>query len=293
MESNLTFDIKKKVFSAEGEIELEISAIVPLGDMVALFGISGAGKTTLLRMLAGLTNPDEGRITWGKEIWFDSSSRINIPPQRRNIGYMFQDYALFPNMTVKENLRYAQPLRNNAMLEELLHTFGLAELENRKPSKLSGGQRQRVALARAIARRPNLLLLDEPLSALDLELRSSLQEEIRKVHDHYQITTIMVSHDLAEVFRLAKKVLCIDKGRVTRSGSPAELFSNNDISGKVQISGQLVNIEAHSTFYTLTVVTGLNQVIKVVAFENDMVNMKVGDQVMVFTKAFNPMIMRI
>lgn len=289
----ITVDIRKKMFSAEGEMNLEIRATIPLGELVALFGSSGAGKTTLLRMLAGLTPPDEGYISFGKEIWFDSANKVNLPPQRRNIGYMFQDYALFPSMKVKENIRYAQPKPDNYKVEELLALFGLTELAHRKPAKLSGGQKQRVALARAIAREPRLLLLDEPLSALDSEMRSSLQEEIRKVHERYRTTTIMVSHDLAEVFRLAQKVICIERGNVTATGNPAEVFSNNDISGKVQITGQIVAIEPHTPFYLLTIVTGINQVIKVVAFENDIENLKNGDRVMVFTKAFNPVVMKL
>ncbi|HEX2936500.1 MAG TPA: hypothetical protein VHO72_14185, partial [Bacteroidales bacterium] len=150
-----------------------------------------------------------------------------------------------------------------------------------------------VALARALAREPKLLLLDEPLSALDAGLRGSLQNEIRKTHLQFKTTTLMVSHDLAEVFRLADTVVCLEHGKVTCTGKPAEVFADNSISGKVQITGQLVNIETKDNFYLLTVVTGANQIIRVIAFENDIVDLRTGDQVLVFTKAFNPMITKL
>jgi molybdate transport system ATP-binding protein len=285
-------DVRKELVSANGRMTLEIKCSFGLGEITALFGQSGAGKTTLLRMLAGLAMPDFGRITFGNQVWFDYSKRICVPPQQRNIGYMFQDYSLFPNMTVKENLQFACGKNQKERVGELLQSFGLAEFANRKPCKLSGGQKQRVALARALAGYPKLLLLDEPLSALDPVMRSSLQEEIKKKHEEFKTTTIMVSHDLAEVFRLADSVVCLENGKVSVAGKPMEVFSNNDISGKVQITGKVVNISPNDTFYLLTIVTGLNQVIKVVAFESDIAGLKVGDQVMVFSKAFNPVVMK-
>jgi molybdate transport system ATP-binding protein len=288
----ISINIGKEIVSSAGRLMLEINADVKFCELVALFGPSGAGKTTLLRMLAGLTNPDWGEIKFGNEVWFDASKKISLPPQKRHIGFMFQDYALFPNMTVKENIEYAQPVKNSNRAENLIHSFGLSEFSNRKPAKLSGGQKQRVALARALAREPKLLILDEPLSALDAGLRSSLQDEIRKAHLHNKTTTLMVSHDLAEVFRLADTVICLENGKVTATGEPMKVFSDNSISGKVQITGQLVNIEPQDNFYMLTIVTGINQIIKMVAFENDIQQLKPGDHVMVFTKAFNPMVMK-
>jgi molybdate transport system ATP-binding protein len=294
MENNLiNIDVRKELVSSQGKMTLEIKTSFTFGDFTALFGESGAGKTTLLRMLAGLTIPDSGTIFFGNQVWFHSAKRICVPPQQRNIGYMFQDYALFPNMTVKENIHFACAKNQKGRVGELLQSFGLAEFAHRKPGKLSGGQKQRVALARALAGSPGLLLLDEPLSALDSEMRSSLQDEIKKAHEQFKTTTIMVSHDLAEVFRLADTVVCLENGKVSAAGRPMEVFSNNDISGKVQITGKVVNITPNDTFYLLTIVTGLNQVIKVVAFESDIAGLKAGDQVMVFSKAFNPVVMKI
>lgn len=294
MEDNVIhMDIKKEIYSTKGKITLKIRGNIRIGEMVALYGSSGAGKTTLLRMLSGLISPDWGRIQFGQEVWFDSERKISLLPQQRSIGFMFQEYALFPNMTVKENIRYASSKQNSDNVDSLIQSFGLTEFANRKPMYLSGGQKQRVALARALAREPSLLLLDEPLSALDSELRRTLQEVILKAHLQFKPTTILVSHDLSEVFRMADSVICIENGEITAQGSPMQVFSNNNISGKVQITGEIVDINPQDTFYILTIITGINQIIKVIAFENDLRSIHNGDKVMVFTKAFNPMIMKI
>ncbi len=294
MEGNVIhIDIEKEMLTADGNLTLAVNIDIEQQELVALYGNSGSGKTTLLRILAGLTLPDRGKVVSGNSVWFDSEKGINIPPQLRNIGYMFQDYALFPNMTVEQNVCFAQPEKNKKQLDELLDIFGLSELRKRKPSHLSGGQKQRVALARALARKPQLLILDEPLSALDAEIRTTLQDEILRAHQLLGATSIMVSHDLAEIFRLAQFVVKIDKGKVIATGAPDSLFINNQLSGKVQITGQLVKIEKQDTFYLLTVVTGMSQVIKVTAFENDISDIKLGDRVMVFSKAFNPLVMKV
>ncbi|HCY42980.1 MAG TPA: molybdenum ABC transporter ATP-binding protein [Prolixibacteraceae bacterium] len=294
MENDVIFiDIEKRMHTADGPMNLKVQTSVQSGELVALFGQSGAGKTTLLRILAGLINPDQGIAKFGNSIWFDSEKQINVVPQLRNISLMFQDFALFPNMTVEQNIQFAQPEKNEASVIELLGIFGLAELRSSKPGSLSGGQKQRVALARALARKPQLLLLDEPLSALDAEMRNTLQEEIAKAHQLLGVTTLMVSHDLNEVFRLATQVICLENGIVTRTGTPKDVFSDNSISGKVKITGQIARIEKQDSIYVVTVIFGNNQIIKVIAFENDLENLKIGDRVMVFSKAFNPIITKL
>jgi molybdate transport system ATP-binding protein len=293
MENSIKIDIEKTMCTANGNVNLSINTQINSGELLTLFGVSGAGKTTLLRILAGLTTPDSGKIKCGTNVWFDSEKNINLAPQHRNIGFMFQDYALFPNMTVKQNIEFAQTKKDSETVSELLSIFGLQEFRNRKPMGLSGGQKQRVALARALARKPQLLLLDEPLSALDFEMRSALQNQILQAHKLLGATTIMVSHDLTEVFRLATKVMCIENGVITRSGTPEQVFCDNSVSGKVQITGQIAKIDKQDAMYIVTVIFGNNQIMKVIAFENDMKNMSVGNNVMVFTKAFNPIIMKI
>ncbi len=294
MENDVIYiDIEKHMHTTNGPMSLAVNTTIAKGELVALFGESGAGKTTLLRVLAGLASPDRGRIVFGDTVWFDSEKQVNLPPQARNVSLMFQDYALFPNMSVEQNIQFAQPRENQQKVTELIDLFGLTELRKRKPSKLSGGQKQRVALARALAREPQLLLLDEPLSALDAGMRAALQDEIAKAHRFMGITTLMVSHDLGEVFRLASHVLYIENGLITRTGKPEEVFSDDSVSGKVQITGQIASIEKQDTVNIVTVISGSNQIIKVIAFDSDLENLKIGDQVMVYSKAFNPIISKL
>jgi molybdate transport system ATP-binding protein len=289
----IEIDIEKMMVTVNGPVNLAVRTVVREGELVAIFGSSGAGKTTLLRILAGLIKPDRGLVKIGDSVLFDSEKQINISPQNRNISLMFQDYALFPNMTVEQNIQFAQPVRNSKAVDELLSVFGLAEFRKRKPNGLSGGQKQRVALARALARKPQLLLLDEPLSALDAEMRTKLQDEIAQAHLLSGATTLLVSHDLNEVFRLASQVVCIENGVVSRSGKPSDVFSDDSISGKVQITGQIAAIEKNDIINIVTVISGNNQITKVIAFENDIEHLKIGDRVIVFTKAFNPIISKI
>lgn len=289
----IRIDIEKMMHTAHGPMKLTVQTEIEGGELVTLFGHSGAGKTTLLRILAGLINPEKGIIRVGNSAWFDSEKKINMPPQQRNISFMFQDYALFPNMTVAQNIRFGQPEKDEAALKKLLGTFGLTELAHRKPNSLSGGQKQRVALARSLARKPQLMLLDEPLSALDAEMRNALQDEIAKTHRISGVTTLMVSHDLNEVFRLSTHVLCIENGRITRQGKPEAVFSDTSISGKVQITGKIARIDRQDTLNIVTVITGNNQIIKVIAFDSDLEGLNIGDSVMVYSKAFNPIITRL
>ena len=220
----IELSIKKTIHTADGNEILDIGLTIPEYGFVTLFGKSGVGKKTLLRIIAGLIKPDSGYVKVGNEIWFDSTKKINIKPQQRNIGFVFQDYALFPNMTVKEHLLYAQPQIEQGYVSELLDTFHLKGLCQRKPDKLSGGQQQRLAVARALAQKPRILLLDEPLSSLDSETRDILQSELFQAHKNFHATTLLVSHDKAEVVKLSDYVYIIEKGRIQKQGNPIELF---------------------------------------------------------------------
>ncbi len=222
--------IEKKLLGANGQMNLRFQAEIKPGELVTIYGPSGAGKTSVIRMLAGLSTPENGKIDVDDELWFDSSKKINLKPQSRNIGIVFQEYSLFPNMTVRGNLEFAlEKGQPKAVVDELLNLTELSELQNRKPQLLSGGQKQRIALARALIRKPKLLLLDEPLSALDREMQAKLQDYILQVHQHYKLTTILVSHDITEVVKMSKRVILFEDGKVKNEGTPTDVLQLNHL----------------------------------------------------------------
>lgn len=285
--------IKKHLHGASGEFELDVNLQIAEGELIALFGPSGVGKTTLLRCLAGLDQPEQGSLTVNGESWLNSAAHINLPPQHRRVGYMFQDYALFPNMTVRGNLEFA--LRKGhakKRVDELLALMDIGELQHRKPDMLSGGQKQRVALARALASEPRLLLLDEPFSALDAEMRSRLQGEVLRLQRHFGITTMIVSHDVGEVYKLASRVLVMDAGKLAQQGSPDQVFSAGKTSGKFRFTGEILGIEPMDVMSTLSVLVG-NQIVRVVAMPDEAAELQPGDRVMLVSKAFNPIVLKL
>jgi molybdate transport system ATP-binding protein len=286
-------DARKQLQTADGPLELAIQADIAEGEFVTLFGKSGAGKTTLLRMLAGLTDPDAGTLVGGDKTWFDAARGIRCAPQQRKIGFVFQDYALFPNMSVRANLEFAlENQRDRAHVDELLALMELGALAQRRPAELSGGQRQRVALARALARRPRILLLDEPLSALDAETRLRLQDELLKLHRTFKLTTLLVSHDLGEVFKLSDRVLAIEHGRIVRQGKPLEVFGDLMVSGRVEFTGEVLAIERNDVVYAVSVLVG-NRIVNVIATDEEIRVLQIGDKVVLLSKAFQPMLQRI
>jgi molybdate transport system ATP-binding protein len=204
---------------------------IPTGlpHVTVLFGPSGSGKTTILRCLAGLERPQRGEIQYAGETWFAADTNTMVPPQNRGIGYLFQDYALFPHLSVAGNIGYALSslthATRSARIKELLLLFRLEGLENRRPAQLSGGQQQRVALARVLAPRPRLLLLDEPLSALDAPTREQVRGELRNVLRSQGTPAVCVTHDWVEALCLADEVAVVAGGRILQTGSPDEVFS--------------------------------------------------------------------
>jgi molybdate transport system ATP-binding protein len=286
----IDLDIRKKLLGSQGEFSLEVKLRIEQGEFVALFGESGAGKTTLLRCLAGLLEPDEGVIRVNGETWFDSAKQTRLAAQHRRVGYMFQDYALFPNMTVRGNLEFAlRKGANRQRVSELIEIMTLGELQHRKPNTLSGGQQQRVALARALAAEAQLLLLDEPFSALDQETKVRLQDEVLRLQRQFGLTTVIVSHDVSEVYRLSRRVLFIEQGRITREGAPAEMFGAGQASGKFSFAGEVLAIEAADVVFAVTLLVG-NQIVRVIASAGDAQRLKPGDRVTLMSKAFNPML---
>lgn len=191
---------------------LDVDLACPAGSILVLTGPSGAGKTTLLRLLAGLDRPDAGRICLGGETWLDTDAGVLQRPRERGVGLVFQEYSLFPHMTLAQNVAYATSDRTFA--QSLLDSFGIAHLSGARPGQLSGGERQRGALCQALARRPKALLLDEPFSALDAATRSALRQELLRVRDTFAMPIIHVTHDLAEAALLGDSVLALAQGRL-------------------------------------------------------------------------------
>ncbi len=286
----IKIDIEKQLIGANGKFLLKVNFEVEKNEFLTIFGKSGSGKTTILRMIAGLENPDKGIIEVEGKTYFDSRKKINVPPQKRKVGFVFQNYALFPNMTVYQNIEFAMEKKDKKKIEEILKIVELQDLKDRYPNTLSGGQQQRVALARAIVRNPTILLLDEPLSALDLSVRLKLQDEIKKIHQILNLTTLMVSHDKPEVFKLSDRVLWIDKGKIIKIGTPRKIFIEKEISGKFSFVGTVLDIKNSDIVKIATIEIGDNLVEVIVTGKEEL---KIGDNVLVSSKAFNPVIKKI
>ncbi len=210
----LRLDVSAALRSFRLELELEVGR-----ETVALVGPSGTGKTTVLRAVAGLVRPDGGRIALSRETWFDAARQVDLPPEKRSVGYVFQDYALFPHLTVAQNVAFG----GRARVGQLLERLGIAQLAGARPGELSGGERQRVGLARALAREPAVLLLDEPLSALDAHTRAVVRIELQGLLRELGLPTLLVTHDFEDAAALGDRVGVILDGRLLQLGAPADL----------------------------------------------------------------------
>ena len=245
---SLSVNIKKQYRSFTLDMNFELD-----GRRVGILGASGSGKSMTLRSIAGILTPDEGHIVLGDRVLFDSSGHINLRPQVRNVGYLFQNYALFPNMTVRENImvgletqrrsvgslkennksagglfsrRKVFKEEKNRRADEMIEKFKLTGLEDRLPRQISGGQQQRVALARIMAYSPDVILLDEPFSALDWFLKDRMQLELTEMLKDYEGMVIMVSHDRDEIYRFSEELLIVDEGKVVKRGETRSVFAD-------------------------------------------------------------------
>ena len=280
----ITIDVAKKLQSSASTTMLDVTLQIEQGSFVAVAGESGSGKTTLLRILAGLEK-SKGNIKVGGEIW--QSERFFLPVQRRRIGFVFQNYALFENMNVEQNLLYVS--KDRELARHLLELTGLTSLAKRYPNSLSGGQKQRVALCRAFMRRPKLLLLDEPLSALDPQMRLKLQQDIMRLHKEFGTTSIMVSHDPSEIYRLASHVYMLQNGRIVQEGSPKEVLLKMQGSQKFSFEGEILDIFKADVIHIAVVTIG-QQIVEVVLGSMEAERLRIGQKVAVSTKAFAPLI---
>ncbi len=278
----ITIDINKKLHGSSGIMDLAVDLEIREGDFVALAGQSGSGKTTLLRILAGFEEA-KGTIKVADKVWQDA--KISLKPQSRGIGFVFQDYALFPNMTIEENLLFVA--KDKALASHLLEVTGLWSLKNRMPNTLSGGQQQRVSLCRALMSRPKVLLMDEPLSALDPQMRTKLQYEILTLHKEFGTTSIMVSHDPSEIYRLAGRVIVLNQGHIIKDGTPKEVLLQTSGSQKFTFEGELLDL-LQAGVVNIAVVSIGQQLVEVVITGSQAKSLILGQRVRVSTKAFAP-----
>lgn len=210
----LKVHINKQLFHYDLEVDFTAT-----NEIIVLFGPSGSGKTTILNSIAGLCQPDSGEISLNDQLFYGDKNG-SLPTRERNIGYLFQDYALFPHMTVEKNIRYGVKKKGtelNLILEKLLDVLGIRHLLSKYPHQVSGGEKQRVALARALATEPSILLLDEPLSALDSETRTECQNELIRLHELWKIPFIIVTHDMDEAKKLGDRILFLEKGTIIKT----------------------------------------------------------------------------
>jgi molybdate transport system ATP-binding protein len=239
-ETGLQVAVRRRVASEAGVFELDIAFALENG-ITILFGASGAGKTTLLDSIAGLVTPDAGRIAIDGRVLFDSQVGIDLPPKGRRLGYVFQDLALFPHLTVEANVSYGLiGLRATERWHRVagaLESLGIAQLRERRPAQLSGGERQRVALARALVTQPSILLLDEPLAALDLPIRMKIADDLRRSIQNLPIPVLYVTHSRDEVFMLGERLLVLEQGRLIAQGTPHDVMSAPQSEAVAQLAG--------------------------------------------------------
>ena len=278
--------ISKELLGSLGKMDLHVNLCIEKNSFVALSGQSGSGKTTLLRILAGLESA-QGTIRVDNELWLKGKEAL--APQKRGIGFVFQDYALFANMSVLENLLFV--CNDKALAWHLLEMTELSELAKRKPQMLSGGQKQRVSLCRAMMNRPKLLLMDEPLSALDPMMRTKLQHEILALHKEFGTTTIMVSHDPSEMYRLSSRVVILSQGKIIQDGDAKSVLLKTQGSQKFSFEGELLDIIKVDVIYIAIVSIG-QQIVEVVLDASEALDLQVGDSVSIGTKAFAPILQK-
>jgi molybdate transport system ATP-binding protein len=280
----IKINIKKQLHGASGDMNLDVDLQIKSNDFIALIGQSGSGKTTMLRVLAGLEKSD-GLIKVDSTVWQDN--KTFLPPQKRKIGFVFQDYALFPNLSVEENLLYVN--KDLTLAKELLALTELSELKNRMSNTLSGGQKQRVSLCRAMMNRPKLLLMDEPLSALDPNMRLKLQHEILLLHKKFETTTIMVSHDLSEIYKLSNQLIELQNGKVIKYGDTKKLLLDSTNSQKFSFQGEIIDIKKVDVINIAVISIG-QQLVEVVLSSQEVQNLNIGQNITVGTKAFTPIV---
>lgn len=276
----LKVDICKIFKNKHNDFKLQAKFEIQQGEFLAIFGKSGSGKTTLLRVIAGFEKA-LGFCEFNNEIFFNQKQFLSI--QKRNIGFLFQDYALFENMNVEQNLLFAK--NDQKFANELLKLLNLNSHRKNHILELSGGQKQRVALARALMRKPKLLLLDEPFSALDNEIKLNLHDYLLNIHKIYNITTILITHDVSEAYKLANKVIILDQGQIIKQGNPSEVFLKTQGSQKFAIKARILKLQPQDSIIVAILSIG-SQITQIALSPLEAQNLKENDEVIISQKAF-------
>jgi len=285
----LAVNIEKKLADFTLRIQFSIEQ-----DILVLYGHSGCGKTTILRCIAGLLRPDAGRISYNGDILFDGSTNAFVPPQERQVGYMFQDFALFPHIHIQKNIWYGAKRRNadtQHLYEKLLNLLKIEHLTKRYPHSLSGGEKQRVALARSLMAEPKILLLDEPLSALDNATRLELQVELKEMQKLWGIPFVLVTHDPKEAQTMGNRILCLDRGR--QVDAPAFLQTRRRVSGRNQFPAIVRKVVRGPIMSQVTMEDSGRQLMAIITTDSvDDLALQPGDEVTALVKATEMMVMK-
>ena len=275
----LELKINKELQLPESQSNLDVEMEFHPGKVTGIIGDSGAGKTTILRLLAGLSDPDTGTIINDGITWFDSANKTNLKPQKRQLGFVFQDHQLFPNMSVFENLKFANSNRENLVvtMDNYLAKFGLSEFKNNRPNSLSVGQKKRVAIIGAMMANPKLLLLDEPLAALDEKLGRIIQDEILNYTQKNRCITVLVTHELSEIFYMTDYLYSIQRGKIISQGSPSKVFNSDASKASVSLVGVVIENGENDKKGWLKIIVN-NQLLEVV---NTTEKFEIGDKIFV------------
>ena len=267
----IKIDINKQLYGANGVMNLNIDIEISKGEFLAISGKSGSGKTTFLRILAGLEKAN-GVIQIDNKIWLNQDKIL--APQQREIGFVFQDYALFENMTIQDNLLFVN--NDKTLADHLLKITELTNLKNRLPNSLSGGQKQRVSLARAFMNKPQLVLMDEPLSALDPSMRAKLQDEILFLHKEFNTTIIMVSHDLSEIYKLSTRAIVLEDGKIIKDSNNKDILLKTNTKDSFSFEVEILDIIKNNN---IAIVTANKQIFQIKLSSEDIKSLSIGDTI--------------
>lgn len=280
----ICFDFQKKLKGSYGDFVLDFKGEIKEGERIGIFGASGAGKSTILRILCGLERPDSGELRVCGEVW--SGEKKFLPPQKRNIGFVFQNYVLFPHLNVRDNIAFGKRVTKESV-DEIMQIMEIEKLAMQHISTLSGGQAQRVAIARALACKPQILLLDEPLSALDYKIKNKLIDEINLLQKKLRFVMILVSHQISEIYRLSDRIFEIKNGKIISVKSSKESFAR----GNVALGAEVLNIQHLGINARIEVLLN-DKIFGFVCHPNELEGITVGDHIQIMLKSFSPLIVR-